>query len=45
VHSYDSIDLSDLAAALLVYSDKTISCKGISFSLDPAEPTNPEGPF
>jgi hypothetical protein len=34
-----------LASALLVFLDPSILIKNISFSLDPAVPTNPEGPF
>jgi|LauGreDrversion4_2_1035121.scaffolds.fasta_scaffold198713_2 hypothetical protein len=41
----EDINLNDLAVALLVYCDKNIECKNISFSLDPAVPSNPEGPF
>ncbi len=41
----DDINLNDLAVALLVYYEKSIECKNISFSLDPAVPSNPEGPF
>jgi hypothetical protein len=41
----EDINLNDLAVALLVYYEKSIQCKNISFSLDPAVPSNPEGPF
>lgn len=34
-----------MAIALKVYYDKQIKCKNISFSLDPYEETNPDGPY
>jgi hypothetical protein len=39
------IDINDLAVALFVYCNEDITCKNISFSLDPVDERNPEGPF
>jgi hypothetical protein len=41
----EDINLNDLAVALLVYYEKSIKCSNISFSLDPAVPSNPHGPY
>ena len=39
------INLEDLAVFLKILYDPTILNKSISFSLDPFEPTNPDGPY
>ena len=39
------INLEDLAVFLKILYDPSITYKNISFSLDPYEPTNPNGPF
>lgn len=39
----NGIELKDLAVALYVFCNDGVSCKNISFSLDPADERNPEG--
>ena len=43
--SQQGINIEDLIVPLKIYYDPEIKCKSISFSLDPFEPTNPEGDF
>jgi hypothetical protein len=42
---YSGIDFNDLACALFVFCNEGVSCKNLSFSLDPVDERNPEGDF
>jgi len=39
------IDMRDLAVALFVFCNDGVTCKNLSFSLDPVDERNPEGDF
>ena len=41
----EGVTMSDLAVCLKIYYDPSIKHKGISFSLDPYDPKNPDGPY
>lgn len=45
LNSENMVNLEDLAVVLKIFFDPTIKHKMISFSLDPDEKNNPQGPF
>ena len=39
------VNLEDLAVILKIFADPSVNHKQVSFSLDPYERTNPQGPY